>query len=274
MNEAGENQGSKGASLRLLTYNIQAGTSTEKYQDYLTQGWKHVLPHNQRVANLETIARFIASFDIVGLQEVDDGSLRTGFLNQTQFLAERAGFPFWSHQSNRRVSKIARTCNGLLSRLRPTEVHDHKLPGRIPGRGALVAIYGEGAAALVVVIVHLALGRRSRRSQLAFIEELIAPYQNAIVMGDLNTSLGAKEMQNFLEARDLHVPEADSHTFPSWRPRRALDHILVSGSLKVESFEVAGLSLSDHLPVTMNVRLPGQWLVESGAHYPVVNPVP
>ena len=158
--------------IKLLSYNIQAGASAVRYSDYVTRSWQHVLPHAKRVTNLDEIALTVRQFDIVGLQEADDGSLRTGFVNQTRYLAARGGFPFWSLQSNRRVSKLASTCNALLSRLRPSEVHDYKLPGRIPGRGALLARYGDDESALVIVVIHLALGRRARRNQLAFVAEL------------------------------------------------------------------------------------------------------
>jgi len=241
--------------LRILSYNIQAGTSTENYRDYVTKGWKQVLPHQQRMANLDSIAGLLRDFDIVGLQEVDDGSLRTGFLNQTQYLAERAGFPYWSHQSNRKVSMLARTCNSLLSRLRPAEVHDHKLPGRIPGRGALAAYYNGGAEPLAVVIVHLALGQKSRRSQLAFLRELVAGERHVVIMGDMNASVAHDDMRSFLDATGLHAPTF-AESFPSWRPQRAIDHIFVSDTLSVETHEVVPLVLSDHLPVAIDVVLP------------------
>ena len=33
-----------GQSLRVLSANIQAGSSTRGYQDYVTRSWSHVLP--------------------------------------------------------------------------------------------------------------------------------------------------------------------------------------------------------------------------------------
>lgn len=244
------------ASLRLISYNIQAGATTANYSDYVTRSWRHVLPYQQRLTNLDEIARLLADYDIVGLQEVDDGSLRTGFINQTQYLAERGGFPFWSHQSNRKVSKLARTCNGLLSRLRPDEVHDHKLPGRIPGRGALAAYYGSGAAALVVVIVHLALGRRSRRIQLDFLNELVSEHAHAIIMGDLNTTCASMEIEAFLGDTGLQPATDGLLSFPSWRPQRAIDHILVSPSLTISRCQAISVGMSDHLPVALELSLP------------------
>lgn len=242
--------------LRLLTYNIQAGNAVENYRHYVTRGLQHVLPHPSKADNLEAIALAVTDFDIVGLQEVDDGSLRTGFVNQTQFLAERGGFPFWSHQANRDVAKLARSCNSLLSRLRPSEVHDHKLPGRIAGRGALMAFYGSGADALVVVVAHLSLGRRSRLMQLDFLRELLAPHPHAVMMGDLNTPADSIEMERFLEATHLVPRYGALNTFPSWRPRRAIDHILVGESLGVRQVQVLDLPHSDHLPMAMEISLP------------------
>ncbi|MDO2167415.1 hypothetical protein Q2421_25200, partial [Escherichia coli] len=64
-------------------------------------------------------------------------------------------------QLNRNLGRIAQHSNGLLSRWRPTLLEDHPLPGP-PGRGAIFVRFGEGADALVVVMMHLALGARTR----------------------------------------------------------------------------------------------------------------
>jgi len=243
-------------TLRLMSFNIQAGTATTNYRDYVTQGWKQVLPHQQRNDNLTAISELLSDFDIVGLQESDLGSLRSGFVNQTQYLAEQARFPYWSHQENRRVSRLASSCNGLLSRIRPSEVHDYKLPGRIPGRGALVAYYGSEHQRLLVVIVHLSLGRRSRQAQLAFVSELIGSHDHVIVMGDMNSSLSSFEMKHFIQHSGLLAVDEMLSTFPSWRPQRGIDHILLSDTLSVVESEVLDLMLSDHRPITMTIKVP------------------
>ena len=92
--------------LTVLSANIQAGNSTQRYRDYATRAWSHVLPNGKR-DSLDEIGRLVSGYDIVGLQESDPGSLRSGFTNQTHYLAERAGFPYWSHQPNRRMGGIA-----------------------------------------------------------------------------------------------------------------------------------------------------------------------
>lgn len=241
--------------LRLLSCNILAGGSVKRYRDYVTHSWKHVLPTGKR-ANLDGLARVIGEFDLVGLQEADAGSLRSGFLNQTQYLAEAAGFPYWSHQPNRRVSRLATSSNGLLARRQPDEVLDYPLPGRIPGRGALFARFGSGADALVVVVAHLSLGQQARTRQLRFIAELIGTHPNAILMGDLNTPAHGAELDELYAHTSLQRPHEAPATFPSWRPTRALDHILVSQSIEVERLWALPHPVSDHLPIAASVRLP------------------
>src|SRR5205085_9546811 len=93
------------APLRLMSCNIQAGSSTRAYREYVTRSWAHLLPNGKR-ANLDSLAQLFSPFDVVGLQESDPGSLRSGFDNQSDYLAERAHFPYFSHQSNRRMSGI------------------------------------------------------------------------------------------------------------------------------------------------------------------------
>ena len=63
--------------LRLLSFNIQVGISTEKYRHYLTRGWQHLLPHNGRAGNLQKIGNLLGDFDLVALQEADGGSERS-----------------------------------------------------------------------------------------------------------------------------------------------------------------------------------------------------
>lgn len=242
--------------LRLLSYNIQAGTSTAKYREYFTRSWRQILPNNQRVANLDRIAALVADYDIVGLQEVDCGSLRSGFLNQAKYLANHAGFPWWTHQANRKVGVIAHAGNGLLSKIEPAAVQEHRLPGAIPGRGALVLQFGAGGKALWLVVLHLALGRRARIQQLRYVAHLIDRHPNVLVMGDLNTGPDSREIREFCARAGLVLPDRRLLTFPSWRPQRAIDHILVSPDMDIAEFTALPATISDHLPLAMTLNLP------------------
>ena len=108
--------------LRLLSYNIQSGLTTRKYSQYLTRSWKHLVPVPSRMSNLDGIARILADYDLVGLQEVDAGSLRSGFVNQVKYLADQAGFAHVFDQSNRKIGMISQHGNAVLSRVQPDAI--------------------------------------------------------------------------------------------------------------------------------------------------------
>ncbi|MDO7912709.1 endonuclease/exonuclease/phosphatase family protein [Pseudomonas monteilii] len=247
--------------LRLLSFNIQVGISTERYRHYLTRSWQHLLPHTGRAGNLQKIGALIGDFDLVALQEVDGGSLRSGYINQVEHLAQLGAFPYWYQQLNRNLGRFAQHSNGVLSRLKPHALEDHPLPGPA-GRGAILVRFGEGEDALVVVMMHLALGAKTRALQLAYIRELIGGYRHQVLMGDMNTH--ANDLLEHSPLRDLGLiaPQVEA-TFPSWRPQRCLDHILLSPTLTLERVEVLSQPISDHLPVAVEIRLPDALTVDT-----------
>lgn len=247
--------------LRLLSFNIQVGISTERYRHYLTRSWQHLLPHHGRAGNLQKIGQLLHDFDLVALQEADGGSLRSGYVNQVEHLAQLGAFPYWYQQLNRNLGRFAQHSNGVLSRLKPQYIEDHPLPGPA-GRGAILVRFGEGEDALIVVVMHLALGAKTRALQLAYIRDLISGYRHQVLMGDMNTH--ATDLLDHSPLRDLGLiaPQVEA-TFPSWRPQRCLDHILLSPSLTLERVEVLAQPISDHLPVAVEIRLPDALTVDT-----------
>ena len=242
--------------VRLASFNIQTGISTSCYRDYITGSWRHVWPSSKRLPNLNRIAHLLRPFDLVGLQEVDGGGARSHHIVQTQYLAEHAGFAFWHNQINRRFGNIALHSNGLLSRFRPDSLHDYKLPG-LPGRGALLARFGrDPQQSLHLCILHLALGRRARLRQIRFISERIRNIPHLVLMGDLNCEPNSPELQLLTASTQLCDPMCEVKTFPSWRPQKMLDHILVTPSLMVRKVRVLDFACSDHLPIAMEIQLP------------------
>jgi len=246
--------------LKLLSANIQAGSSTRGYGDYVARSWSHVLPAGNKRGALDTIAQLAGRHDIVGLQESDPGSLRSGFTNQTHYLARRGGFDYWSHQPNRSMGGVASSANGLLSKLEPVEVTDHPLPGRIAGRGVLLARFGAGDAGLTIAIAHLSLGATSRRSQIAFIAELLHDHPHAVLMGDFNCLPDRPEMALLYQRTRLQPPACRVPTFPSWRPQKAIDHILVTTGMACEGMQAMPAALSDHLALSIELTVPEQAL--------------
>ena len=240
--------------LKLLSFNIQAGAKTAEAREYLTRGWQSVLPHRGKQSNLDALAALARGYDCVGLQEADAHSVRSGFRHQVEWLAESAGFPFWSHQLNRALT-VAAPGNGVLSKIEPSAALAHRLPGRIPGRGALELRFGPGDTCLRLFVVHLALTPRARRSQAAYLAEVIADTPHVVLMGDLNCEPDASELASLFRQTDLR-PAPHLPSYPAWEPEHCIDQILCSRPLRLRHYEVLGLHVSDHLPVIAEVEVP------------------
>jgi endonuclease/exonuclease/phosphatase family metal-dependent hydrolase len=243
-------------TLSVLSYNVQVGISTSRPRHYLTGSWKHVLPCPRRMTNLEGVARQIAHYDIVGLQEVDAGSIRSNFINMAEYLAERGSFPYWYHQVNRNLGRIAQHSNAFLSHYLPTEIIDLRLPGLIPGRQALLTRFESGGVTLAVIVLHLALSRRARLRQLDYISDIVNAHDHALVMGDMNCVCNSIELRRLFIKTGLREPMEPMYTFPSWRPMYSIDHILVSSELEIIEASVIDHPMSDHLPIMTRISLP------------------
>ena len=244
--------------LKLLSYNMQVGIDSNSYGDYLTQSWRHLLPDSKRAHNLRSAANWLSSFDIVALQEVDAGSLRSQFVNQVEFLAHQGGFPHYYQQQNRKVAGLAAHSNGLLSKFASSHAVHHKLPGRIPGRGALQVTFDTGKEQILVLSVHLSLSHKARCLQLKYIAEHLKTTPYFIIMGDMNcpTHQVSQEFKKLglKVQRDKHI----TPTFPRWKPKHCFDQIWVSDSLDIIKTEVLNLGVSDHLPISMEIEIPNK----------------
>lgn len=246
--------------LRLLTFNLQVGIQTSAYHHYLTRSWQHFLPHPRRLKRLAMMGEVLAEYDVVGLQEVDGGSFRSNRVNQVEYLATQSGFPHYFQQLNRNLGRVAQHSNGLLSRLVPSAIEEHRLPGMLPGRGAIHVRFGNGPDALHIFVAHLALSHRGRVRQLNYLSNIIEPLRHVVVMGDLNcTPEQLHAHERFSTSLPLH-PVKPLLSYPSWQPRRALDHILLSQTLEVAEVRVLDHLFSDHLPIAVDLPLPNACL--------------
>lgn len=244
-----------GRGIRALSFNIQVGMHTAHYGHYLTGFWRHVLPSRSVRRNLDRIAELLGDYDCVALQEVDAGSLRTAQLNQVEYLAARAGFEHFEIAVNRNLAPVARHALAVLSRIPLHDARHHPLPGRLPGRGALeVRLRMTGRPPLQWINTHLALGQGDRRRQLDAIAALIRPGSDCLLMGDFNCTPAELTAHPALQQCGLQLTH-HAPTYPSWRPRRCLDHILVSTGLQEDDASVLDAHLSDHCPVAITLKV-------------------
>ena len=161
-----------------------------------------------------------------------------------------------SRYANKDLGRWAQHGNGVLSRLRPARVSELKLPG-LPGRGAvIVELDLSDGGILAICILHLALGWRARGRQLRHIAQVVQRYPYLVMMGDFNCGCRSRSLRQLVRDSDLRGLDCELKTFPSWQPRRSLDHILVSNRLRILDAEVVDYPLSDHLPLSMTIALP------------------
>lgn len=233
---------------KVMTYNIQVAMGGKNLSHHVMRSWHHFLPHPERQENLDQIAKIIEPFDVVALQELDAGSLRSNYINQIDYLAELGGFHHSQHQTTRNLGPFAQHSKGMLSRLPILDYHHYILPSRLPGRGVTTFIVGGLVKPVFVVNAHLSLGKRAQKGQLSFIADLIAKHQHVIVLGDFN--LSPEELNDSpLTPCKLTLATQDMPTYPSWKPKKQLDYILVSPSLKVKKSGAIDCMYSDHLPL-------------------------
>ena len=101
----------------------------------------------------------------------------------------------------------------------------------------------------------------SRASQLAFIADLLHDHPHAVLMGDFNCPIDRPEMQALFRATRLQPPACVVNTFPSWRPQRAIDHILISDGLRCSDECAMPAALSDHLAISLQLQVPPEALL-------------
>lgn len=237
--------------MRLLVYNIRYATGTGPAFHLPVPGAGY-LRSSRRV--LSGITRFIRDEDpdIVGLIEVDTGSIRTGMLNQAEHIAEALGHyttyecKYGTSSIQKQVPIVRKQANAFLAAPRVTGERFHYFDTGI--KRLIIELELDDVC---VFLVHLSLKYRHRQDQLRSLHDLIvAAAKPVIVAGDFNTFWGTHEIFLFTRATGLtSANRAGLPSFPSRRPRVELDFILVSGGITVTDFRVPDVRYSDHRPL-------------------------
>jgi len=245
--------------MRLLIYNIRYATGTGASFHLPVPGAGY-LRSNPRV--LDGITRFIKSFDpdIVGLIEVDTGSIRTGLVNQAEVIAESLG-----HYSTYQCKYGEASLNSLMPIVRK-QANAFLAAPRVEGErfhyfdtGIKRLIIELELDELCVFLVHLSVKFRHRHAQLRRLFELVKHTDKpVIVAGDFNTFWGEHEMALFMEATGLRSANRDRvPSYPARRPRMELDFILYSRGIEIDKFSVPNVTFSDHRPLLCDFRVTG-----------------
>ena len=243
--------------MRLLVYNIRYATGTGPAFHLPLPGAGY-LRSSRRV--LDGITDFVQAenADVVGLIEVDTGSIRSGMVNQADYIARELGH-YTTYQSkysinslNQFLPVVRKQANAFLAAPRVTGERFHYFD-----TGIKRLIIELELDEVCIFLVHLSLKFRHRQYQLRFLHDLIKDARKpVIVAGDFNVFWGTHEIYLFMQASGLRsANELNVPSYPARAPRVELDFILVSPGIEVRNFRVPDVRFSDHRPVVCDFEV-------------------
>lgn len=243
--------------MRLLLYNIRYAVGGGASMRMSIPGAGYVLG-NQAV--LPEITRFIKSVDpdVVGLIEVDTGSIRSRNVNQAEKIAADLGMntsyetKYGEKSINQMLPIVRKQGNAFMAAPR---VHGERFHYFDTGIKRLIIELEMDDFA--IFLVHLSLKYRHRHLQLRRLYDLIQETKKPVVVaGDFNTFWGENEIYLFMKAAGLTSANAAGlPTYPSRAPRKELDFVLYQDGIKVTKFDVPDVRHSDHLPLVCDFEL-------------------
>ncbi len=243
--------------MRLLVYNIRYATGTGPAFHLPVPGAGY-LRSSQRV--LDNITEFIRAQDpdLVGLIEVDTGSIRTGMVNQAEHIARRLGHytayecKYGASSLNQLMPIVRKQGNAILAAPRVTGERFHYFDTGI--KRLIIELELDD---MCLFLVHLSLKYRQRQEQLRSLHDLIIKSKKPVILaGDFNTFWGNNEIFLFMRAAGLQ--SANQHgmaSFPARTPRVELDFVLVSKGVSVTDFRIPAVQYSDHLPLVCDFEI-------------------
>ncbi|HEX6568099.1 MAG TPA: endonuclease/exonuclease/phosphatase family protein [Acidimicrobiales bacterium] len=244
--------------LRVATFNIHHGVGLDN------------------VLDLERIARTIERTDaeVVGLQEVDRHfGQRSDFVDQATWLADRLGMyvVFGANLDNDPLTAGAprrQYGTAILSSHRIRAWTNTLLPRPEGGeqRGLLEAELRVRGLPVRVFNTHLQHNSQVERlAQVAAIRDLLAGADESVVLlGDLNATPESREiggLTDMLVDAWVAAGVGDGFTYDAATPHARIDYVMSSGDVVARTAAVVTTDAADHLPVVVDLGLPGGGVV-------------
>ena len=259
-----------------MTYNVHRCVGTDRRLD------------------IERVAEVIAaeSPDVVALQELDVGRMRTRREDQAHRLAELLKMSFHFHPAMTVEEELYG--DAILTALPERRIRAEGLPlyRRVPGlepRGALWIEVMVGDTPVQIINTHLGLVPQEQKRQAAALlgERWMASDQwtaRGVLLGDFNaTPYSATYRMLRAALRDAQTqgggpPRPATATFPSSFPFMRIDHVFLTKGLETVAvrspYDGRTRLASDHLPLVVDLALTslndqaGAGAVLSGAEDP------
>jgi endonuclease/exonuclease/phosphatase family metal-dependent hydrolase len=243
--------------MRLLVYNMRYAVGSGAPPQLPVPGAGYLFGNP---GNLDNIIDFIKGQDpdVVGLIEVDVGSVRSGGVNQADAIARALGHyscyqcKYGEESVNQFLPILRKQANAFLAAPRIAGERFHYFDTGI--KRLIIELELDD---VVIFLVHLSLKYRHRQSQLRSLYDLVARAKKpVIVAGDFNTFWGENEIFLFMKAAGLRSANRDGlPSFPARVPRFELDFILYGPGIEMERFEIPRVTHSDHLPLICDFSL-------------------
>ncbi|MCP4246571.1 MAG: hypothetical protein GY778_05945 [bacterium] len=225
-----------------------------------------VVQRDEAERNLDGAAKVLLRErpDVVALQEVDAASAWSGSFDHLAYLQQAAGFAHQYHGLH--VDKGSagaglRYGTALLADRPMTEPMSHAFRvDRLDTKGLVAAKIVVDGRSLLVASIHLdSKSAAERRAQVRQAVDVLGSVGRPMVlMGDLNETWrdgGAVELLADGLGLRAHEPDAPGwDTWPSGRPVRRIDWILISPELEFVEYRVWVDGVSDHLGVARRIR--------------------
>lgn len=219
--------------LTVMSYNIRHGLGSDLH------------------VNIDRVSQVINSEkpDVVCLQEVYDFRFWTSRYSQVSALESNLGMKaIFDASLNLGGNAIG---NMILVR----ESFDRLAPIRLPSFGeprlCQQIVLNTAQGKLKILNTHLGLISFERKRQLVKIARSIDGSMPIILCGDFNSS--PKIISKFFPKNKPAI--TNQLTFPSRKPRKTLDNILVAGGPKIKNTEVVKSTASDHLPIIARLSI-------------------
>ncbi|MDO8899934.1 MAG: endonuclease/exonuclease/phosphatase family protein [Phenylobacterium sp.] len=240
---------------RILTYNVHRCVGVDRRLD------------------VARVADVIAALepDIVALQELDVGRMRTNGVDQAHEIAQRLEMAFHFHPAMTVEEELYG--DAILTRHPERKIKSAALPGhdrvsQLEPRGALWVTVTLDGRELQIFNTHLGLVPREQQNQAAALAGpnwLGHPNRQGptILLGDFNVTSASMVYRTLSEvlrpARRHAIRKSPSATFPSVLPVLRIDHLFVSDEIKVldvfAPYDPVTRMASDHLPLVMDFEL-------------------
>lgn len=237
--EAAAADGGQNAFITVMTYNIHRGIGKDGKLD---------------LARIyDTISR--SNADIVALQEVERYSIRTGFQDQIEYLADKLSMYFVYGKSMNILN--GQYGNAILSKYPIGDYRLEQLPSRGESRTMLQADLDINGKRFVIYTTHLGLDRAERKVQIERIKELIQNTESLhILTGDFNST--SEELSilydKYIDSA-VHSKKQEDITFKNDESGSRIDYLLLSDKLKLLDYAVRQSDASDHFPVVSKIEI-------------------